>query len=257
GRRGARLQPERPAPTDGELLAAFVERGSEVAFGELLRRHGPMVWGVCRRVTADHHDAEDAFQVSFLVLVRKGATVLPRELVGNWLYGVAYQTALKARALAARRKAREKQVTMMPEAGVATPEPEGDLRELLDRELSRLPEKYRAALVLCDLQGRPRKEVARQLGVPEGTVAARLARSRQMLARRLARYGLVVSMPALTAILSQTVLAALPASVACSAVRLGSLLALGEATSGVPRLAALEEGVLKAMFPSKLKLVAA
>src|SRR5262245_33200503 len=151
--------------TDGQLLGRFVEHRDEAAFAALVRRHGPMVWGVCRRLL-NPHDAEDAFQATFLVLVRKAASVVPRERVANWLYGVAHQTALAARRAAARRRAREKQVTQMPEP--ATPEHDHwrELQPLLDQELSRLPDAYREVIVLSDLQGKTRREVARQLGVP-------------------------------------------------------------------------------------------
>src|SRR6516164_3393719 len=101
--------------TDGQLLRDYLSRRDEAALAALVQRHSPMVWGVCRRVLPNHHDAEDAFQATFLVLVRKAASIVPREMVANWLYGVAHQTALKARATAARRKGRERQVTEMPE----------------------------------------------------------------------------------------------------------------------------------------------
>ena len=101
--------------TDGQLLESFVRQRDEAALAALVRRHGPMVWGVCRRLLRCHHDAEDAFQATFLVLVRKATTIQPMEMVGNWLYGVAHQTAVKARAVAAKRSAREKQMTEMPE----------------------------------------------------------------------------------------------------------------------------------------------
>src|SRR6202142_3874171 len=100
--------------TDGELLTLFLNDRDDAALAALVRRHSSMVWGVCRRVLRGHHDAEDAFQATFLVLVRKAASVAPREAVGNWLYGVAHTTALKARATAAKRHAREKQVSEMP-----------------------------------------------------------------------------------------------------------------------------------------------
>src|SRR5262249_31939270 len=154
---------------------------------------GPMVWGVCLRVLRDYHDAEDAFQATFLVLVRRAASIASPKLLANWLYGVAHQTALKARATAAKRKVRERQVTEMPEPAVTEPDLWSDLQPLLDQELSRLPTKYRVAIVLCNLEGKTRKDAARQLGVPEGTLAARLARGRSLLANRLARYGLAVS----------------------------------------------------------------
>src|SRR5262249_46858507 len=172
----------------------------ESAFAALLRRHGPMVWGVCRRLLP-YHEAEDAFQATFLVLVKKAASVKPRELVGNWLYGVAHQTALKARATAARRRGREKQVAAMPEPEAAQRDLWDDLRPLLDQELSRLPDKYRAVIVLCELEGKTRKEAARHFRLPEGTVASRLATARAMLARRLARSGSAVSGGALAALL--------------------------------------------------------
>ncbi|MBV8430290.1 MAG: sigma-70 family RNA polymerase sigma factor, partial [Solirubrobacterales bacterium] len=170
---------------DRELHRRFQDQQDQAAFQALLRRHGPMVLGVCRRVLGDRHEAEDAFQATFLVLVRKAASVVPRDMVGNWLYGVARQTALKARATTARRRAREKQVTAMPEPAPERRESRHDLQPLLDEELSRLPDKYRAVIVLCDLEGKTRKEVARQLGWPEGTVAGRLARARAVLAKRL------------------------------------------------------------------------
>ena len=107
--------------TDGQLLESFVRRREAAALEALVRRHGPMVWGVCRRILHNHHDAEDAFQATFLVLVRKAATVRPRKMVGNWLYGVARQTALKARATRAKRQTRERQVMDMPEPAVTEP----------------------------------------------------------------------------------------------------------------------------------------
>src|SRR5262245_39479638 len=109
------LLPDGAGLTDGQLLEGFLSRRDEAARAALVRRHGPMVWGVCRRVLRSYHDAEDAFQATFLVLVRKAASIVPRETVANWLYGVAHQTALKARATAARRRTRERQVAQMPE----------------------------------------------------------------------------------------------------------------------------------------------
>src|SRR5207249_9800515 len=131
-----------------------------------------MVYGVCRRLLNNHHDAEDAFQATFLVLAHKAATVVPRALVGNWLYGVAYHTALKVQAQIRLRRWKERKAAAMPRADA----PEELWRQLephLDRELHRLPDKYRVPIVLCDLEGKSRKEAARQLGCPEGTVASR------------------------------------------------------------------------------------
>ncbi len=244
--------------TDGQLLERYISSRDEAALAALVNRHGLMVWGVCRRVLGDYHDAEDAFQATFLVLVRKATSVRPREMVANWLYGVARQTALKARATVGTRRGRERQVEDMPEPAVAEHAGWDELLPVLDVELSRLPDKYRAVVVLCDLEGKSRKEAARQLGVPEGTVAGWVARARVMLANRLTRRGVTLSGGALAAILSQNVTSAgVPASVVSKTIKVASLLAAGQATTGVisVTVAALTEGVLKAMFLSKLKAV--
>jgi RNA polymerase sigma factor (sigma-70 family) len=242
--------------TDGQLLEGYISRHDQAALAALVRRHGPMVWGVCRRVLRNHEDAEDAFQATFLVLVRKAASIVPREMVANWLYGVAHQTALNARATAARRRERERQVTQMPEPAVAEQDLWADLQPLLDAELSRLPDKYRAVVILCDLEGKTRKEAARQIGVPEGTVAGRLARARGMLAKRLAQRGVALSGGALAAVLSQKVASAgVPLSVVESTITAASLVAAGKAASGAisVKVAALTEGVMKAMLFSRLR----
>ena len=247
---GARL-------TDGQLLEGFISRRDEATLAALVKRHGPMVWGVCRRILRNYHDAEDAFQATFLVLVRKAASIASRELLANWLYGVAHQTALKARATAANRRGRERQVREMPEPVTTEPDLWNDLQPLLDQELSRLPDKYRIAIVLCDLEGKTRKEAARQLGVPEGTLAARVARARGMLAKRLTRHGLVLAGGALGMMLSQKVASAgLPAPVVSSTIKVASLLATRQAPATAVvsmRVAALTEGVLKSMLLSKLR----
>jgi RNA polymerase sigma factor (sigma-70 family) len=245
-----------PVLTDGQLLGCFFASRDEAAFATLVKRHGPMVWGVCRRLL-DHHDAEDAFQATFLVLARKAASIIPREMVANWLYGVAHQTALQARRTAARRRARERQVTTMPDPPGVQHDLWPDLQPLLDRELSRLPDKYRGVLVLCDLEGKTRKEVALQLGCPEGTVAGRLARARAMLAKRLTRQGLAVSGGALAAVLAQKASSAcVPTAVVFSTIKAASRLAAGQAAAGIAsiKVAALTEGVLKTMLATKRKI---
>src|SRR5262245_11283452 len=254
-RRAALLRDGR---TDGQLLECFVTGRDEAAFEALVRRHGPMVWGVCRRVLPNDADAEDAFQATFLVLARKAATVTDRAAVGNWLHGVARNAALQARTMNSRRIAKEQQWAQMPR-----PEPSDDvwqqLRPLLDNELSHLPDRYRLAIVLCDLEGRPVKEAARQLGCPQGTVASRLARGRAMLAQRLARHGLALSGGALASVLfHKAAWAGAPPPLVASTVKAAMLVAAGQAaTAGVisARAAALTQGVLKAMFPTKLNLV--
>ena len=242
--------------TDGQLLEDYISHHDEAALAALVHRHGPMVWGVCRRVLRNYHDAEDAFQATFLVFVRKGASIASRELLANWLYGVAHQTALKARATAAKRNERERWLTEMPDPTVADEEIWRDLRPLLDQELSRLPGIYRIVIVLCDLEGKARKEVARQLNCPEGTVAGRLARARAMLAKRLSRRGGVVSAVVLGEVVpAQAASAGLPMAVASSTIKTATLVALGQEVAAAvsPRVAALITGVTKAMFRSKIK----
>lgn len=243
--------------TDGQLLQDYISRRDEGAYAALVRRHGPMVWGVCRRVLNNHHDAEDAFQATFLVFVRRAASIASRELLANWLYGVAHQTALKARAIAAKRKERERQVTEMPEPAVVQPDQWRDVQPMLDEELSRLPDKYRGVIVLCDLEGMTRKEVAGHLGCPEGTVASRLGRARIMLAKRLTQRGVALSGGALAVVLAQqAVSAGVPNSVVNSTIKAASLFAAGKAaTTGAisVKVAALTEGVVKTMFMTKIK----
>src|SRR5262249_57067195 len=137
--------------------------GEETAFEILGERHGAMVLGVCQRVIGNVHDAEDAFQAVFLVLAKKAASIARCDLVGNWLYGVAYRTALHARGRLGRRRSREIQVKDMPQPAVSPDYELHELHQVLDRELDKLTDKYRVPIVLCDLEGRPRKEVARLL----------------------------------------------------------------------------------------------
>src|SRR5262245_49571518 len=245
-------------PTDGQLLEAFVKDREPAAVEALVRRHGSMVWGVCRRVLGNHHDAEDAFQATFLVLVSKASSVKPRDMVGNWLYGVAQQTALKARATRAKRKTREQQVSAMPGPTAAPSDPADNLAPLLDQELSRLPDKYRAVLVLCELEGKAIKEAAKQLGVPDGTIASRLARGRAIAPKRLARHNLAISAAALSALLAQQAAAAVPPAVLTAAVKAALLVAAGKAAGivSIP-VTSLTNEVVKAMFLTKLRKMSA
>jgi RNA polymerase sigma factor (sigma-70 family) len=255
--RRAVLVQDEARKTDGQLLESFLGSKDEAAFAALVRRHGPMVLSVCRRVVGNHHDAEDAFQVTFLVLARKASAVKPREMVANWLHGVAYRTGLKARALAAKRQAREQQVPQMPEPEAMQHDQWHDLQPLLDQELNGLPKTYRLAIVLCDLEGKSIKEATRQLGCPQGTLAGRLARGRKMLAKRLANRGVVLSAGALAAIIAQKGAAAnVPTALMMNTVQAATLIAARQAlASGTisTRVAALTEGVLKTMFLSKMK----
>jgi RNA polymerase sigma factor (sigma-70 family) len=243
--------------TDGELLTQFLSRRDEDALAALVERHAPMVWGVCCRLLRNPHDVEDAFQATFLVFVQKAATVVPREMVANWLYGVAQQTAVRLRATVARRGGREVQMNVLPEPAVAGARDE-ELLSLLDQELSRLPERFRALIVLCDLEGHTRKEVARQLGCPEGTVASGLARARELLAKRLARRGLAVSSGSLAATLSHSgASASVPPTVVTSTINVATLLAAGKAAGVISGpVATLTQGMLKTMFLKKITATA-
>jgi RNA polymerase sigma factor (sigma-70 family) len=255
-RRAMRLRDGSGLP-DKQLLEDFIDHRDDSTMAVIVRRHGPLVWGVCRRILGNYHDAEDAFQATFLVLVRKAASIASRELLANWLFGVARQTALKARAMVAKRKGRERQMTEMPEPAATEQDIWRDLEPVLDQELSRLPDKYRSAILLCDMQGKTRKEVAQLLGCPEGTVASRLATARRMLAKRLAQRGVALSGGALASVVTKNVASAgVPTSVVSSTIKATTSFAAGRgaATGTISvKVAALTEGVLKAMLFNKLK----
>jgi RNA polymerase sigma factor (sigma-70 family) len=244
--------------TDGQLLESFVSQRSEVAFEALVRRHGPMVLKVCRRALRNHHDAEDAFQATFLVLARKASSVRPRDMVANWLYGVAYRTALKARTLRAKAQTRERHVRELPEPAHVQRGRCHDLQEVLDQELTHLGDTYRLPIILCDLEGKSIKKTAEQLGWPPGTVAGRLARGRKLLAKRLARHGL--AMVGGVGIVANSASACVPPALVAATVKAVGACAAGQAVAtGVmsANVAVLMEGALKAMFLTKLKTVAA
>jgi RNA polymerase sigma factor (sigma-70 family) len=233
--------------SDGELLDRFRTDRDEAAFAALVRRHGPMVFGVCRRTLRNEADAEDAFQATFLVLARQAHVVSPAGRVGHWLYGVAYNTARKARTMNRRRLARERRAGEERLADHRRDD-RSDVQEVLDVELRRLPEAFRVAIIACDLEGESLQEAARRLGCPVGTVASRLARARQMLRRNLARRGLGVA-----ALLAPGVAtAAVPSRLA--------MLTTCAATGAIPiakPVLALTQGVIRAMFLAKVKFAVA
>jgi RNA polymerase sigma factor (sigma-70 family) len=248
------LRREGPDVSDGQLLESFLTRRDEGAFEALVRRHGPMVWGVCRRVLRTLHDTEDAFQATFLVLARKGASIHPRDAVGNFLYGVAYRTALRARERNVRRQ--EKEGRVVDRSPSAADESWLELLPYLDRELNCLPDKYRLPVVLCDLEGRSRKEVAVQLRIPEGTVSSRLATARKRLAGRLRSHGLTLAGGAVAALLTQNAASAsVPPALVTPTVKAAVLVASGRATAGIvsTSVVKLSEGVIKAMLLTKLR----
>ena len=245
--RQARLaEAQADGQTDGQLLERFVDRNDEAAFEVLVHRHGRMVWGVCRRTLRDRHDAEDAFQATFLVLVRRARSILPREQVANWLYGVACLTARKALTRAAARALRERPVAELPDP-VAPEQPACPGREL-DDEVRRLPDRYRTVLLLCDLGGHTRSQAARLLGVSEGTVAGWQTRARRLLRERLTRRGLAVSAGAAGIVV--------PPAIVSATVRFApGWVAL---TEPIPAsVFVLTNGVLTAMRISRLKAAAA
>jgi RNA polymerase sigma factor (sigma-70 family) len=245
---------------DGRLLESFIRHHDEAAFRALVRRHGPMVMGVCRRLLDNHHDAEDAFQATFLVLARKARSVRPAAKVAQWLHGVARLAALKARRTAQKRKAWEKQIASLPEPAFVPPDPCQDLRLVLDQEVSHLPQNLRLPLILCDLEGRSIKEATGQLGWPQGTLAGRLARGRKMLAKRLTRKGLALSGGCVAVTLSEHAAAAVPTSLAASTVKAAIMIAgnRNSAIGAVPlAVATLTEGVLQTMNLSKLRMAGA
>jgi RNA polymerase sigma factor (sigma-70 family) len=175
--------------SEGGLLDRFVTEADESAFAALVSRHGPMVLGVCRRALRDKHDVEDAFQATFLVLVRRARSIRDGELVGHWLHGVAHRVAVRARANAARRYVHERPGAEVDRAEESTP-PTDDLAAILDEELARLPESLQAPLVLCYHEGLTHDEAAQRLGWPVGTVRSRMARARGVMQRRLTRRGI-------------------------------------------------------------------
>jgi RNA polymerase sigma factor (sigma-70 family) len=241
-----------PAP-DRDLLRAFLAERSEPAFAELVRRHGPMVLGVCRRVLGNPHDADDAFQAAFLVLARKARSVAQPDRLPGWLHAVAVRTATEVRRMRDRRRQREQasgrrepaeDVHSRPAHAGRSPE-QSELAALLDEELARLPEHYRLAVVLCELEGRPRKESATRLGIPEGTLSSRLAKAKRLLADRLTKRGVTATAATVAAVLGQAAAARVPGS---RVIELASL-----APSSLSAVAThTAEGVVKAMFVTKL-----
>jgi RNA polymerase sigma factor (sigma-70 family) len=239
--------------TDAQLLGRFVTERDDEAFTVLVYRHGPMVWGVCQRVLRHRQDAEDAFQATFMLLARKASTILSRQAVASWLYSVAYRTAIESHRTNARHRSQQQCLADVAASDSAAVQ---DWRPLLDRELGRLPEKYRTPVVLCELQGRSRREVAHQLGVPEGTLSSRLAAARRMLADRLRRRGVSISGGLLAVLLAQEAArASMSATLLVSTATIAVQFASGQSGAMASSAAALTKGVLKVMFLSKLKTV--
>jgi RNA polymerase sigma factor (sigma-70 family) len=245
--------------TDGALLVRFLAQREEAAFEMLVQRHGPMVLGLCQRVLGDTHAAEDAFQATFLVLARQAAAIRKQASLGSWLYGVAQRIACRARAQAAARRQRERQAALMATTESLDETTWQDLRAVLDEEVGRLPEKYRAPVVLCHLEGKSHEQAARELGWPRRSLTNRLTRGLDVLRKRLVKRGVTVSAGALATALTVKATASPPAALlTLHTVKAATSVAVGQAlTAGMlsPRVVMLAQDAVKGMSTSKTKLI--
>jgi RNA polymerase sigma factor (sigma-70 family) len=240
--------------SDAQLVSRFTgvrDTTAETAFRELVHRHGPMVMGVCRQILRRAQDAEDAFQATFLILVRKARSVQVRESLAPWLYSVAFRTAQRARASGARYRQGENEQL---ESIKAAPEDlsQFDLRPLIHEELGRLPDKFRSPIVLCHLEGKTHEEAARVLNWPVGTVSGRLSRGRELLRSRLERRGVAVT-SGILGCSSWNLTELLPESVVDSTLSAATRFVTAQSVS--TSVQSLTHGVLKAMLLNKLKTV--
>jgi RNA polymerase sigma factor (sigma-70 family) len=243
--------------SEWQLLVRYLEHRDELAFAALVARHGPMVMGTCRRMLSGGADAEDAFQATFLVLVRRARTLGPRDAIGPWLHGVAARVSMRARAQAARRRRLE------PSGGelnvfAAAAEPDAELAAIVDEEVSRLPEKYRLPILLCYVQGLTHEEAARQLEWPVGSVKGRLARARDLLRGRLLRRGIAPAAAILGSSIAREACAALDRTILEQTVRNCMKITLGQASVDAVSIsiASLVKGALSAMIVEKMKWAA-
>ena len=244
---------------DSQLVDRFVSRRDEEAFETLLHRHAGLVWGVCRRMLKDSHLAEDAFQATFLVLAREASSIRKRQSVSSWLYGVAYRLASRVRSDSTRRQQYEGRMRAANEPDPTTDIIRRELRPVLDEELQALPEKYRAPLILCHLQGKTHEQAAQELGWPVGTMSRRLDKGRELLRQRLTLRGVTASAALLTVTLANESTAAIPAGLVATTFRTAILFASG--TTAVSALVsasalALAEGLIKDAAITKLKIAA-
>jgi RNA polymerase sigma factor (sigma-70 family) len=246
----------RSGPPDRHLLERFLAHQGEDAFAALVERHGPMVLAVARSVLHHRQDAEDVFQATFLVLARRAGSVRKRGSIGSWLHGVAYRLALKARTAAAARQRRESSAPARAAEESLDDLTWRELRQILHEELERLPERYRAPLVLCYLEGMMQDQAAEHLGLAKGTLKGRLERGRLLLRGRLSRRGLA---PAVVLLADTTglVKAALPGPLVSTTAQTAAALAAGRAASVSAGVVQLTEGVLRAMFKAQLRSAAA
>jgi RNA polymerase sigma factor (sigma-70 family) len=239
---------------DAQLLLRFVQERDDAAFAALVERYSHMVWGICKRILVDHHAAEDAFQATFLVLARRAAVIEPRHKVASWLFGVARKTALKLASRLQRQRLHEQLSDQVLEQISEEAVPCRELQAVIDEEISRLPEKHRLVLLLCDIGGKTRQQAASELGVPEGSVAGWQARGRAELARRLVRRGMGISSVAIGAMLARTAAASqlsqIPGAVLASAQGCGAVSAVIPTSISV-----LAGKVISMMFWAKVKMI--
>ena len=210
-------------PSDEQLLKRYCSQRDEVAFAVLVHRHGPMVWRVCRRVLGQTHDAEDAFQATFVVLVRKAATVRWQKSIAGWLYQVSHRVALRSRAQAAKRATVAASGNLAAVPVSSADSADEARRGVIEEEISRLPESLRLPVVMCYIEGLTNSQAARRIGCPEGTVVSRLARARSRLRRRLRARGIaVVGAAALAGLLADGAGAAVAPALAGAAIALAA-----------------------------------
>jgi RNA polymerase sigma factor (sigma-70 family) len=244
-----------------QLLERFIARGDESAFEAILQRHGPMVLRVCRRVLHDPHDVDDAFQATFLILVKKAGSIRDRDVLGTWLHGVARRVAVRARGDLRRRRSREQ----TGGAGFDVADHRVDqadangIRSLIDDELERLPSRYRATLILCGLEGQTHEQAAVSLGCPVGTIKSRLSRGRERLRLRLARRGLATPTLLLNSIFAPEPASGVHAALSNQIIRAARQIASSGAftpRSLSAQVALLMEGVIHSMVITRLRIAA-
>ena len=243
----------RPATdcADGELLRRFQTERDEAAFAELVHRHGPMVYGTCKRILNNGPDADDAFQATFFVLARKAGRIRSSKAIGAWLHAVAVKVARKAQQQAINRRVRH-MAAAKPEA-VHTATPVADWWAVIDDELSQLPERLRQVIIVCDIGGKSRSEASRELDWPEGTVAKRLAKARQVLANRLTQRGISLSVAALSAGLAAEAKAAVPSRLLVETISQAPAFAIGcQVGSAAARTFA--EAVMRSMKTNVMRI---
>ncbi len=247
-----------PDLSDGELLRRFSAHQEDSAFEELVQRYGSLVLGVCRRVLQHEQDTEDAFQATFLVLARKARSIQKYQSLGSWLYKVAYRIALRSRAQNQKRKTKENEARHHFEETVCSTQDERV--HWLDEEVQRLPEKYRAPVLMCYLQGQTNEEAARQLCCPTGTVKIRLMRARELLRKRLLRRGIGTALGVVLAGWSCSAQAVCPPPLKNATLKGGRALLTEQSLSGLnlsPGVLRLVRGWFKRAALARLKLSSA